>query len=395
GTEGTVKLELTDSLGNKSDIYLTGVSSTAMQYYAVNVSSILGNANLAQVKNVTVVVEGDNKIGNLAIDYMKNSSTIPPDPTKSLINVNIPATDIFVPSPMMINPSSATGTMVRTDHGMAITGYNTSSGVNGGWIGSDLNYTLAQNLSGTTIVMGVQGTEGTLRFEITDASGNKSSIYLTGVSSSSMQYYSIDLSKLSGNANLSSVKDIAVIVEGDNKTGNIAINYTPKTITTANDPTKTGGDVNIPINSLTDPAPGVFKPTAVIGTLTLTTYGFAINNYDTKSGVNGGWIGANLGYATSTDLTGKTLIIGVKGTEGTVKLELTDSLGNKSDIYLTGVSSTAMQYYAVNVSSILGNANLATGRCKSSVSKSLFPRNHKIPWYQQRDCKRRRYAIWP
>ena len=186
---------------------------------------------------------------------------------------------------MMINPSSATGTFARTANGMAITGYNTSNGASGGWIGSDLNYTSAQNLSGTTIVMGVQGTEGTLRFELTDSLGNKSSIYLTGVSATTMQYYSIDLSKLSGSASLASVKDLAVIVEGDNKTGNILVNYTPKTITTPNDPTKTGTDVNVPINSLTDPAPGVFKPTDVVGTLSLTTYGMAISdNRDQHTG---------------------------------------------------------------------------------------------------------------
>ncbi|MCX5677606.1 MAG: hypothetical protein NTY76_00645, partial [Candidatus Omnitrophica bacterium] len=302
----TVKLELSDSLGNKSAIYLSGVSASNMQYYSVSVSALLGSADLSKVKNITVVVEGDNKIGSLAIDYTKNSTTIPPDPTKNLTNVNIPATDIFVPSPMMVNPSSATGTMVRIDHGMAINNYNTSSGANGGWIGANLNYASPQNLSGTTIVMGVQGASSTVKLELSDSLGAKSAIYLTGVSATTMQYYSIDLSKLSGSADLTKVANIAIVVEGNNKTGNLLINYTPKTITTPNDPTKTGSDVNIPINSLTDPAPGVFKPTAVIGDLTLTTYGFAINNYDTKSGVNGGWIGANLGYATSTDLTGKT-----------------------------------------------------------------------------------------
>ncbi|MDD3906560.1 MAG: hypothetical protein PHS46_08605, partial [Candidatus Omnitrophica bacterium] len=362
GTESTVKLELSDSLNNNSAIYLANISSTAMKYYTVDVSTLLGNVNLANIKNLAVIVEGDNKTGNIAIDYTKNATTIPADPTKTLINVNIPASSVLDPTLIALKPSDAVGSASRTAHGMAINGYDTKSGASGGWIGADLSYTAAQNLTGQTIVIGVMGTEGTVKFEISDNTAptpNKSSVYLSGVSSTTMQYYSIDLSKLSGTANLANIKGIAVIVEGDNKTGDIAIDYTPKTISSSNDSSKTAADVSVPVNSLSDPAATVVKPTDVVGVITKTTYGMAINNYDTKSGANGGWIGANLNYTVASDFTGKTIVIGLMGTESTVKLELSDSLNNNSAIYLANISSTAMKYYTVDVSTLLGNVNLA------------------------------------
>ncbi len=67
-----------------------------------------------------------------------------------------------------------------------------------------------------------------------------------------------------------------------------------------------------------------------------------------------GWVGAGFSYdngsTTQTvetfDLSGLTnLIFGIKGDSGQAKFELVDSLGNKSSIYLDGISSTQEKFF--------------------------------------------------
>lgn len=188
---------------------------------------------------------------------------------------------------MVVKPVNAVGDITETAFGMAVNNYDTRSGADSGWIGANLNYAATSDFTGKTIVIGVMGTEGTVKLELSDSSSNKSAVYLTGISSSAMKYYSIDVSILFGNADLSSVKNFAVIVEGENKTGSLAVDYTSSSGLILPSTTYTSADINLPSQGLYNPGVTEFPGNNdVTANADVTQYGLKLI-YDTNPVVGG------------------------------------------------------------------------------------------------------------
>ena len=130
-TEPTVKLELVDTNNKTSGIYLTGVSSTQETFYSVDLSKLIGSADLSKISFIYVIVEGENKAGTLEINKLKVSDAISPDATKGAADINIPTEGFAVPAGVTVNPSGATADLTKTGRGISVD-YTTTTGANNG-----------------------------------------------------------------------------------------------------------------------------------------------------------------------------------------------------------------------------------------------------------------------
>ncbi len=103
----------------------------------------------------------------------------------------------------------------------------------------------------TQLVLGLQGDPTQVKLEVIDASGAKDSVVLTGISSSSQQFWSIPASQLSG-VNLSQIRMFYFIVEGLNLQGSLDIEIRELNPDfSLPDPSLTSGDITkVPVNSL-------------------------------------------------------------------------------------------------------------------------------------------------
>ncbi|MFH1190229.1 MAG: hypothetical protein V1682_06015, partial [Candidatus Omnitrophota bacterium] len=119
GDSGSIRLEIVDKNGQKDAVLLNNVSASQENIWSVSLAKFQG-VDLNNVSYIYFVVEGANKTGHMEINRFANSVFIPADPAMTSANVNLPAAGLTEPMPMMMNPSSATGTAGISTHGIVI-----------------------------------------------------------------------------------------------------------------------------------------------------------------------------------------------------------------------------------------------------------------------------------
>ncbi|MDP2929873.1 MAG: hypothetical protein Q8O01_07440, partial [Candidatus Omnitrophota bacterium] len=354
--------ELIDTNNNKSAIYLDGISAATETFYSVNLSKLTGTADLKKVSFIYIVLEGKNKTGTLEINKLKIANFVSPDATKSANDINIPTEGLYVPGISVVAPTGAKADINRTDRGLMLT-YDT---LNKGWAGAGFCYynsnlgvlaKVSDFSSITNLIIGIKGSSPTAKFEIVDSSGGKASMYLKDIDYSVEKFFNIKLSDLAGSIDRTKIFAIYVIVEGNNKAGTLELNHARNSFFVNPDPTKTRADLNISMDSLIHPDI-ISTGGGVNVSVYRTSRGFRLD-YDTLYG----WAGAGLNWHDSSHFIdfaafNDPFIFGVKGTDPTAKLQLEDGYGNKSSIFLKGISSTQEVFYSVSLGQLVGNANL-------------------------------------
>jgi hypothetical protein len=371
GDEPKIKFEVSDSSGNKSSVYLDGISAATMKYFSIDLSKLTGNADMSKASSMYFIVEGHNKSGSIDIKRWPQPVFLYPSTTLSETDISVPGN----PSSMPLAPFGDQVTVTQSARGFRFT-YNTETqGVDhttqypdiekDGWAGAGLVYDNLgtastkeyYDLSSTTqIILGIKNVSGDcqrVKLEVVDASGNKSALYLDGLVLNQEKVFSIDLSKMVGNANMARVSYIFFVVEGHNRTGTVEINRLPVSGTNWIEPSSslTTSDINIPLQTGGYPrAVGVASLEAQA--LVQSTARGLMLSYNTHAA---GWAGAGFDYDNSAtggievaDLRGYTnLIVGLKGGCQKVKFEVKDSLGNSAFVYLNKVRATQENEWAV------------------------------------------------
>jgi len=235
GNPDRVKFEIQDDQQKRATVYLSGIRSDKEQFWTIPMSSLQG-INLAKVRLMYFIVEGENQTGDLAINFdIEPAATSPINPSTTLTTADItrlpetPSLDITT-----VSPSGASYTVIRENRGMTFR-YQTSTG-NAQWVGAGFTYDdfstestsiETGDLSGLKeLRFGLRGTTDRVKLELVDDKDRKASIHLTGIRSDMEQVWSIPVSSIQG-IDYTKVRLIYFIVEGADLTGTLEINRIP------------------------------------------------------------------------------------------------------------------------------------------------------------------------
>lgn len=230
GNSSQVKMEVLDNQGRQAVVYLTGIRSDIEQIYAISATQLKG-VDLTKGRLIYFIVEGTNQTGTLEVNRIPTSAdlakTIAPSSTLTQSDLtNLPGTAFGT----IMRIASSTSTTSVSSGGPGILAINYSTGSTG-WAGGawsfdnfTTNTTIRdQNLSGlSNLVFGIKGQTSKVKLEVSDSQGRKAFVRLTGISSSTEQFYSISTSQLAG-IDLAKVRTVAFIVEGLNLTGTLVV----------------------------------------------------------------------------------------------------------------------------------------------------------------------------
>jgi hypothetical protein len=344
GDSSRIKFEVTDGNNNKAFVYLDGVSATQENVYAISLSSLQG-VDLSNIKTVYFIVEGDNKVGTLEVSRVASSMLVLPSSTLTSHDINVPGNGTTYPEIQSVAPSADNITVIDTDRGIEIQ-YDTKDD---GWAGGGFAYNVqgysSTDLSGlSSLVFGIKGSSaGTpqkIKLEIKDSQNNSSVIYLGGIDAGTEKMWSIPLSTLSGNADLSDVRYIYFIVEGNDQQGTFYVNIvkeispTDSVAVLPNVPADDSSTVGLSDATVT-PKAGGFTLAYSTGTV--------------------GWAGASIIYNSAKSFSAyDVLVFRMVGSSSKIKFEMKDNLGYTYSLYLIGVKSDLEQTWIIDLSLIEG-----------------------------------------
>ncbi len=277
--------------------------------------------------------------------------------------------NLQIPYITQVAPEGNTTTVNLAPRGITIN-YDTTVG---GWAGGGFTYDNfgsvpieTEDLSGLAeLHFSLQGDTSEVKLEIIDRFDQKSTVQLVGIQPDQEQVWVIPTSALE-EIDLSNVRIIYFIVEGDGKIGTLTVNRVPSTTFIAAPPSDTLTPADI------SPIPG--KPAVrdlgggggtVSAAATARGAELTFNNASSLS-----FAGAGFGYDDFTtpgivetqDLSGLTyLMFGLKGDTSQVKLEIHDTQDGGFSIPLLGIRPDQEQVYAIPIS-VFGGADLANVR---------------------------------
>jgi len=244
--------------------------------------------------------------------------------------------------------------------------YNTGTNT---WAGGGYSYDVfattnvieSVDLSGyAQFIVGVQGDVTRVKMEVEDAAGHKASVYLDQVVSSREGLWYVSSSLFAG-VDLTSVRYMFFIVEGQNIHGKVSLQTISGAIIPRDIPPTSGLTTN-DINLATAEATLTAYPAGATSSASndiasgICTIAYATGT-NQSAWAAGGYTYDNFGTtnaAEGVDLSRlSSFVIGVRGTQGRVKVEVKDTAGNVGSIYLTGVTGTE-QFYSIPTSLLSG-----------------------------------------
>jgi len=340
-----VKFEIVDNLDRKAHVYLDGIGDVE-KAWAIS-TSYFRNAgvDLTKVRVMYFIVEGQNQIGALQINRYPAGSVLP-QANLTPANITILPGD---PQKNHVAPAGADSSGAGTPRGMFLN-YTTGTP---GWAGGGFSY---DNFSTATVEtgdisqyqnlsFGLKGDPSQVKFEILDAFGHKTSIYLHSIRADVEQVWSISTQSIvSYGVDLTKIRWIYFIVEGQSQTGTVEINKVPAIA---------------PSGSAITPLPGTpqvvrIAPAGVTANVSTISRGARLD-YNT---LTPGWAGVGFSFndaaTTATESVNLSsfsyLEFGLKGNATQVKFEVVDASGRKASLVLTGISPTSEQRWSIPTS---------------------------------------------
>jgi len=225
--DSMVKLELIDDQGNKSSVQLLGVRSGIEQFWRIPLA-FFNTIDLSKLRLIYFIVEGQNKQGEIDVNRIPPPLEVAPSTTLTTADI-VDFSNGKIQSgewPVVtIAPEGTTADLIQIDDRSAELQYDTSTQ---GWVAMGVTFddfgtpaTETEDLSSLLeFHFGIKGDEPSVKLVLEDVSGNQSFVVLTGISSTVEQVWSIPISLFTG-VDLTSLKLIFFLIEGQNKTGSL------------------------------------------------------------------------------------------------------------------------------------------------------------------------------
>lgn len=366
GNIDTIKFEIVDVFDQKSSVHLSGIVSNQEQVWTID-TALFSGVDLSQARLLYFIVEGTNEVGQLEINLLPvPEGPLAPNPALTLNEVTylpelLSMNGNPLPQPTVVAPAGANTTAAETSQGLRL---NYQNG-NEGWSGGGLTFDDFSTPSVETVdvsayaelVFGFRSTAETVKLEVIDEWNQKSVVYLEGIASDEIQFWSIPTALFTG-IDLTKVRIMYFIFEGAFESGVFDVIYqTPtKGITLSLNPTEDGllsDPTELPANQAMVVAP----PEASVSS-SLTSRGLHMD-YQLGSAT---WGGGGLSFddfstpaIETVDVSGYgNFVFGVQGDAEKVKLEFIDIHDNKRALYLEGILANQEQLFKIPTSSLQG-----------------------------------------
>jgi hypothetical protein len=340
---------------------VAGVDTTFGFKDSIAVNGSTSSRKLALDDGMIVLALQGDTVGNYVENYFASINKL--DTVKSLYQNALSLSGQSVATPAALTAEQealrkalqakhflAFKDIVDTGTGWAYDYFNIQSG----WSAGGVVYDQPVNLSGMqNVIVGVKGDSSRVKVEFKDSLNKTVSVYLEGVSSNQEKIFVIPASSLQG-IDLTNVKYVTFVVEGDNKTGTLWISRTPNPLWISASTTLASQDINIPGQGVDYPA---INSLGSGTTVEATERGMKMV-YNIPAGET--WTGAGFTYnvsatTTSRDLSGLTnLVFGIQGTPQRVKLEVKDEANNSASVYLDGIESGSEKFWSIPKSDLTG-----------------------------------------
>ncbi len=367
GQSGDLKLELEDSTGAKSFVMLAGITATE-KFYRVVLSSFTG-IDLTKITGINLVAETGKitNVGVLTIRLGDFISVINADPALTTGDITRLGFKDIVGFDSDGAGTAVTGAVTKQAPTLSMLTYNVTpansfAGVISTFddfstVGKEfLNMTAAGS-----VTLGLKlgsGQTGDVKLELEDATGAKSFVTLSNITSTE-KIYRVQLASFLG-IDITKIVGVNLVLENGKitNTGALQIRLGDFIPVIGNDPALTAGDVShLAFKDIVgfdkDGVGIVNKQSSVLSTLTYNvanpaSYAGAISAFDDFS--TAGKEFADLSAAGSITLG---LKLGTTGQTGAVKLELQDAAGGKSYVVLSSLADVE-KFYRVQLSNYTG-----------------------------------------
>lgn len=186
--------------GGATHVYnLAGISPTE-KTYQLNISGITNRSaiqSISFVRDSSMTPSGAGTINISLAGGFNEPSSVPASLGVDTTKIEGDVTRLPKGSTTLLTGGSSAGSSVSADTDLSRTlTYSFSSG---GYAGVTFEYSVGRNFTKRSIiVLGLKGTAGAARIEIQDTLGRTVSINLTGISSTEVHYYTIDLADPNG-----------------------------------------------------------------------------------------------------------------------------------------------------------------------------------------------------
>ncbi|MDP3920871.1 MAG: hypothetical protein Q8R76_08715 [Candidatus Omnitrophota bacterium] len=209
---------------------------------------------------------------------------------------------------------------------------------------------------------GLQGTINQLKMEIVDENDQKSFVYLTGIRSDTERVWTVPRSAFQ-NVNMSRVRVIYFIVEGQNQTGNVTVNQYPRGSGYADIYQSEEHITRLPGR----PRNNTVIPNGASASIEDTGRGIRMT-YDTGAP---GWVGGGFNYddfgtgpIETANLSGyESLIFSLSGDPDRVKVEVIDDQNRKAVVYLHSITAERRDEWVISTADLAASGvNLARVR---------------------------------
>ncbi|MDP2928813.1 MAG: hypothetical protein Q8O01_01950, partial [Candidatus Omnitrophota bacterium] len=310
---------------------------------------------------LTTPLEQGQSSGVMGVGYQTQQQNAGSGAQQNVPSINIPGRGYANPAAVAIADTGATAEATSTSRGLSLN-YNTGTR---GWVGGGFDYgnTPADFSAITDLIVGLKGSPSRVKFELKDSNDKSSFVYLDSIKPDVEQLWKVPLDYFRNNGvDLSKVKMINCIVEGTNKTGTLEFNRSMTPMWISPSSVLTFQDINLPTTGVGYPGIMGLAVNPNNAKVTLTDRGVSVN-YDTGAD---GWAGCGFVYddlSTSSSveyfnlkasLGSAALVIGLKGNSPQVKMEIVDSVGNKSSVKLDGIESSQEKIWSVSLDNFQG-----------------------------------------
>jgi hypothetical protein len=226
GPISELKLEFIDKNDNKNAVKLTGILPDTEGIYRIPLL-FFPDIDLTQLRLIYFVAELPNQSGTFTVNHFPALSPTSLNPSELTDDLNSKIGGAA--NPVTVAPAEATVTSTATTRGLQID-YQTNEGFFGGG-GYDFD---DFSTSGTVesadlsaisdLKFSIQGDVSKLKLELLDATGKKVAIPVLGIQSGVENVYVLPMALLQ-ELDLTQIRLMYFIIEGQNQTGTININF--------------------------------------------------------------------------------------------------------------------------------------------------------------------------
>ncbi|HTL46835.1 MAG TPA: hypothetical protein VL688_02095 [Verrucomicrobiae bacterium] len=232
GDPSEVKLEILDTNGQKVQLRLQGIQKNNEKVWVVP-ASLLTGIDITKIRLIYFIVEGVGQTGVLNVNVLPPVFKLLPSANLTPDDINNPDVVEGQANLVTVHPTGASAAIdfLPDERGFHLDFSTSSAGWSGGGLDFDDGGTPAVETGDfhllDQMIFGLKGSIPDVKLEIIDANGVHVNIPISGIDANTEKVWVLPFSPLLATLDLSKIRQIYFIVEGNSKTGSLDVTFDP------------------------------------------------------------------------------------------------------------------------------------------------------------------------